>query len=166
MRIKDIALIGIMSAILVAVQVALGFLPNIELVSLLIIVYTLVFGRKALYIIYVFVAIEGMIYGVGLWWINYLYIWTILFVIVMLLRKQHYTYIWAIVSGFYGLLFGALCAIPNIFISGFGSAVSYWIAGIPYDILHAAGNFVVCLLLFRPLYYVLDGIYKKTMNVN
>jgi energy-coupling factor transport system substrate-specific component len=165
MRIKDIALIGIMSAILVTVQVALGFLPNLELVSLLIIMYTLVFGKKTLYIIYVFVALEGIIYGIGLWWINYLYIWTILFVIVMLLRKQHSPYFWAIISGFYGLSFGALCAIPNLFLSGIGSAISYWITGIPFDIIHAVGNFVVVLLLFHPLYQVLDIINKRTANI-
>ena len=165
MKIKDIALIGLMSAILVALQVALGFLPNIELVSLLIIVYTLVFGRKALYIIYVFVAVEGVIYGIGLWWINYLYVWTILFLIVMLLRKQHSPLIWAIISGFFGLAFGALCAIPNLFLSGFESAISYFIAGIPYDILHGIGNFVVTLLLFHPLYQVLDRINKRTSDM-
>ena len=165
MKIKDITLIGIMSAILVAVQVTLSFLPNIELVSLLIIVYTLVFGRKALYIIYVFVAVEGVIYGIGLWWINYLYVWTILFLIVILLRKQHSPFIWAIISGFFGLAFGALCAIPNLFLSGFASAVSYFIAGIPYDILHGIGNFVVTLLLFHPLYQVLDRINKKTAHL-
>ncbi len=165
MRIKDIALIGIMSAILVAVQVTLGFLPNMELVSLLVIIYTLVFGRKALYIIYVFVALEGIIYGIGLWWINYLYVWTILFIIVMLLRRQHSPYFWAGISGFYGLTFGALCAIPNLFLSGIDSAVGYWIAGIPYDILHAVGNFAVALLLFKPLYQVLDNINKKTSNI-
>ena len=165
MKIKDITLIGIMSAVLIAVQVTLSFLPNIELVSLLIIVYTLVFGRKALYIIYVFVAVEGVIYGIGLWWINYLYVWTILFIIVMLLRKQHSPYFWACISGFYGLTFGALCAIPNLFLSGIGSAISYWIAGIPYDILHAVGNFAVALLLFYPLYQVMNIINKKTVNM-
>lgn len=167
MRIKDIALIGIMSAILVAVQVTLGFLPNIELVSLLIIIYTLVFGRKAFYIIYVFVAVEGLIYGIGLWWINYLYVWTILYLLVLILHKQRSPYFWAILSGFYGLFFGALCAIPNLFLSGIGSAVSYWIAGIPYDVLHGIANFVVALLLFHPIYYIMDRINKRdTDNTN
>ena len=164
MRIKDIALIGMLSAILVAVQVALGFLPNIELVSLLIIVFTLVLGRKALYIIYVFVAVEGIIYGIGLWWVNYLYVWTVLFILVMLFRKQNSTLLWAILSGFFGLTFGALCAIPNLFLSGASSAISYWFAGIPYDIMHAIGNFVVALLLFRPLYYVIHRINKGTLS--
>jgi len=77
MKIKDIAIIAMLSAILITVQVTLGFLPNVELVSVLIILYTLVFGRKSLAIIYVFVTVEGFIYGFGLWWFNYLYVWTI-----------------------------------------------------------------------------------------
>ncbi len=163
MRIKDIVLIGIMSAILLVIQVTLAFLPNIELISLLIIIYTLVFGKKAFYIIYVFVALEGLLYGIGLWWINYLYVWTILCVLVLLLRKQRSPYFWAILSGFYGLAFGALCAVPNLFLSGFASAVSYWIAGIPFDVLHGVGNFVVALLLFRPLFYLLDKVNYRVV---
>ncbi len=165
MKVKEIVLIGIMSTILVILQVGLSFLPNIELVSLLIIVFTLVFGRKTLYIIYVFVAVEGIIYGLGLWWINYLYIWTILFILVMLLRRQHSPYIWATISGFFGLIFGALCAIPNIFISGIGSALAYWIAGIPFDVIHCVSNFVIALLLAQPLYTVLDKINRRTTNM-
>ena len=40
---KEIALMGILSALLIIGQVALGFLPNIEVVTLLVIAYTLVF---------------------------------------------------------------------------------------------------------------------------
>ncbi len=163
MKIKDIALIGMMSAILIAVQVALGFLPNIELVSLLIILYTLVFGRKTLFIIYVFAAVEGMIYGMGLWWFSYLYVWTILFFVVMIFRKQNSVFLWAVLSGFYGLAFGALCAILTLFLSGPSAAVSYWIAGIPFDIIHCASNFIVALFLFRPLYYVLNKINQRAI---
>jgi hypothetical protein len=69
---KEIALMGILSALLIIGQVALGFLPNIEVVTLLVIAYTLVFGKKVFFIIYIFVLVEGLIYGFGLWWINYL----------------------------------------------------------------------------------------------
>ena len=84
----------------------------------------------------------------------------------MLLRKQNSPYIWVTISGFFGLIFGALCAIPNLIISGIGAAISYWIAGIPFDIIHAVGNFAVALLLFHPLYRVLDGINKRTTNMH
>jgi energy-coupling factor transport system substrate-specific component len=161
MRIKDIVLIGMMSAIMVAVQVVLGFLPNIELVSLLIILYTFIFGRKAIYIIYVFVAVEGLIYGLGLWWFNYLYVWTVLFLITILLRKQHSPFLWAVVSGVFGLSFGALSSIPYFITGGVRTGFAYWIAGIPFDITHGISNFALALVLFHPLYYILDKINKR-----
>lgn len=65
---------GFLTAVVFAAQVVMGFLPNIELVTLLFILYTLVLGKKVFLIIYVFVFLEGFFYGFGLWWINYLYV--------------------------------------------------------------------------------------------
>ncbi len=158
MRIKDIAIIGMLSAILVALQVALSFLPNIELVSLCILLFTLVFRWKAFIITYVFVALEGLIYGIGLWWFNYLYVWAVLFILAMLLHRIKSTLFWAAISGAYGLSFGALCSIPYFITGGIPSGFAYWVQGIPFDLLHGAGNFVVALILFRPLYHILEKI--------
>ena len=46
MKVKDMAVIAMMGAILVTLQVAFAFLPNVELVSLLVILSTLIFKRK------------------------------------------------------------------------------------------------------------------------
>ena len=46
MKTREIVIYGILSAVLLAAQVSLGFLPNIEIVTLLILVYTLVFRKK------------------------------------------------------------------------------------------------------------------------
>lgn len=162
MRIRDIAIIGMMGAILIAVQVILSFLPNIELVSLLVILYSLIFGRKAIYIIYVFVFVEGLLYGIGLWWLNYLYVWTILFIIVMLLRKLHSAFLWAVISAGFGICFGALCSIPYFITGGIASGLAYWVSGIPFDITHGISNFIITLVLFYPLYSILDKINKRT----
>ena len=78
LKVRELVILGLMTAILFIAQVALSFLPNIELVSLLIIVYTLVFGPKVLYVIYAFAVLEGLLYGFSTWWITYLYVWTIL----------------------------------------------------------------------------------------
>ena len=75
---RDIALMGMMAAALEAAKFALSFLPNVELVTLLIILYTLYFGKKVLPVIAVFVLLEGCRYGFGLWWVMYLYAWPIL----------------------------------------------------------------------------------------
>ena len=70
---KELAGMALLSAILLIGQVGLSFLPNIEIVSLLIYIYTQIYRKKVFFIIYVFVFLEGCIYGVGLWWFGYLY---------------------------------------------------------------------------------------------
>lgn len=63
--IMEIVSMGMMTAILFAAQVLMGFLPNIEIVSLLIVLYTMVYGKKVFFIIYTFVLLEGLFYGFG-----------------------------------------------------------------------------------------------------
>lgn len=60
MKTREIVTMGILSAILLAAQVSLGFLPNIELVTLLLIVYTLVLKKKVFFVIYVFVLLDDL----------------------------------------------------------------------------------------------------------
>ena len=55
LKTKDLAVMGVMAAIAFISQVALSFLPNIELVTLLFILYTLVIGRKVFGVVYAFV---------------------------------------------------------------------------------------------------------------
>lgn len=157
----DITVLAILSALLFVVQAALAFLPNIELVSLLTIIYTLIIGRRTLYTIYIFAILEGLVYGFGIWWFNYLYVWTILFIVVSLLRKNKSVIIWAIISSFFGLSFGFLCAIPYAAAGGLGAGFAWWVAGIPFDVIHGVGNFVVTLLLFKPVYYIISKLESK-----
>lgn len=155
MKARDIVTIGALSSVLFLSQIAFAFLPNIELVSILVIAFTLVLGRKTLYIIYVFALCEGIYYGFGIWWIMYLYVWTILYFMVRLFRKQTGKLFWAALSGGYGLIFGALCSIPYFFISGIGGGLAYWVSGIPFDLIHGAGNFVVALVTLEPILWIL-----------
>ena len=156
--IKDIVLIAMLSAILVVVHVAIAALPNIELVTLLIILYTLVFRWRTLPIIYVYAVLQGLIYGFGPWWFMYLYVWTILYLIVTLLRKNKSVIIWSVVSGIYGLIFGALCSLVYFFLGGIHTVIAFWIAGIQFDITHGIANFFICFVLFKPLYAILTKL--------
>lgn len=162
--VRRIVILGVLGALLVIVQVSLAFLPNIELVSLLIIVYTLVLGSSVFAPILVFMLVEGLLYGFGLWWLNYLYLWPILAGVVLLLRKQRSPIFWAIFSGGFGLLFGALCAIPYFVIGGPASAFAYWVSGIPFDIAHCMGNIAAALLLFAPCLRILERLVHFSAN--
>lgn len=146
---------GLLASILLIGQVGMSFLPNIEPVSTLVILYTLTYKKHTFYIIYVFVLLEGLLYGFGVWWVSYLYIWSILALITLLLQKTDSAVFWAIISGAFGLSFGALTAIPYLVSGGLGAAYAYWINGIPYDILHCGGNFVLTFALYKPVLHIL-----------
>lgn len=158
---KEIVIMGMMTAVAFASQIAMSFLPNIEIVTLLFILYTLVLGKKVFLVIYAFVLLEGIFYGFGLWWLNYLYIWALLAIVVLIFRKQESVWFWSILSGFYGLLYGALCAVIYLFIGGINTAFAYWVSGLGFDVTHCIGNVVVCLILYRPLRYVLEKSYNS-----
>lgn len=87
LAIRDLVLMGLFSAILFGVQLAFAFLPNVELVSLLIILYTRHLKYRALPVIYVFVVLEGLVFGFGIWWFIHLYIWAVLFAMTMMMQK-------------------------------------------------------------------------------
>ena len=147
-----VAVCGALSAILTVSKLAMSFLPNIEPVSLLLMVYARVLGRSVFYVLVPFVAVEGMLYGFGMWWLSYLYVWALWAGAVLLLgRRERAGLTWAAASGAFGLSFGALCALPYLAAGGPWAAVGWWISGIPFDLLHCAGNFALALVLQRPL---------------
>lgn len=161
LTVREMALFGVLGALSFALQVVMGPLPNIEPVSLLVILFAVSFGWKCLYPIYIFVAMEILFYGLGIWNVYYLYIWLVLALGALAMRKMEHPLGWAVLSGAFGLMFGALCAIVDVFIGGFGYAIAKWVSGIGFDLLHCAGNFVIALLLFKPLRSLLGKLYQK-----
>lgn len=72
---RQVVLCALLAAVMTVLQVAMAALPNIEPVSLLTLVYALVFGRQVFYIVAAFALLEGLVFGFHLWWVSYLYIW-------------------------------------------------------------------------------------------
>ena len=154
-------------ALMFASKIAMEALPNIHLLGMFIVTLTVVFRKKALIPLYLYILLEGLFGGFGLWWLPYLYIWTILWAIVMLLpknmsrKKQRIVY--PLVSCLYGLAFGTLYAPAQALIMGlnFKAMISWIIAGLPFDALHAAGNLVTGLLIV-PMIDLIRKLLKKT----
>ena len=159
--IREIALFGMLGALTFGAKVAMSALPNIEPVSLCVLLFGAVFGWKGLYPTYLYVAMEILFYGINLWSINYLYVWAVLAVAALLLKDMHHPLGWAMLSGVFGLLFGVLCGIVDVFIGGFTYAVTKWISGIPFDIAHCVGNFFIALVMFTPLRALLEKLYRR-----
>ncbi|MBQ1901141.1 MAG: hypothetical protein II169_01160 [Lachnospiraceae bacterium] len=160
--ILDIAEMGMMVALLEAGKFTLQAIPNVEVVTLLFIVFTASFGLKTILVSFAFTGLETIWWGINTWNVMYLYIWPLLIVYVYLTRKHASVWFYSISSCIFGLFFGALCSIPYFFIGGPHMMFTWWIAGIPYDILHGISNFAVCLVLYKPLMYACGHIRKLT----
>ena len=164
LSIREITLFGMLAALTFGAKWVMAALPNIEPVSLMVMIFGAVFGWKALFPVAVYVAAEILFYGLGPWNINYLYVWPLLAVLACWLRKMRGSLGWALLSGVFGLVFGALCAPVDVFIGGFAFAVSKWVSGIPFDLTHCAGNFIIALLLFNPLRSLTEKMYGKMQH--
>ena len=165
MKVKELVIFSFLVAILFVGQVALAAIPNVEIVSLLVVIYTRVFRKKVFFIIYGFVLLEGLMYGFGIWWMMYLYIWSILAIVVLCFRKQNSAVWWAIIAGIFGFVFGALWSIPCFFSSGIHGAMAYWISGIPFDLIHGVSNSIVVFVLYKPLYGLLDQLTRNQIRL-
>lgn len=161
---REVVLFGMLGGLTFAAKVVMSGLPNIEPVSLFIMLFAVVFGRKCLYPMYIYVALELLCYPMDLWSFAYLYVWAILALLSWLLRKSQSPLTFAILAGGFGLCYGALCALVYLVVEGPASAIGWWIQGISFDIAHCAGNFVMALLLFQPLRKLLQRLWVKLHN--
>lgn len=157
---REISILSLMAALMLALQVAMSGLPNIHCTAILIILAAVFFGWKSLYAIVVFIMLEGLVWGFGLWWACYWYLWPALAIPAILMRENRSALVWAVVAALHGLLFGALYALPHFFLGGWEMVLAKWISGIPFDLAHCGGNFVITLLLFTPLYKAFEKILK------
>lgn len=156
----EICILALIGAMMFVSKMLMAALPNIHLNAVLIILVACFFGIKALYSVAVYIMLEGLIFGFGLWWLSYLYIWPAFTLTVLLFRKNDSALVWAVVAAVFGLCFGALCSIPYFFMGGAEMGFSYWISGIPFDLSHCAGNFVTTLVLYKPL----SNVLKKLLH--
>ncbi len=148
-------------------KLLMEFLPNVHLIGVLIVVFTVVYRAKALYPIYVFVFLTGVFGGFTAWWVPYLYIWTVLWGAVMLLPKSMPRWlapiVYAAVCAAHGFLYGTLYAPAQALLFGlsFDGMIAWIIAGFPFDIIHGVSN-LLCGVLICPLIALLKKVNRMT----
>lgn len=157
-----------LGAMMYASKIIMEVLPNIHLLGVFTIAITVVYRKKALYPIYIYVFLNGLLSGFATWWIPYLYIWTVLWGVTMLLPKKIPEKIKPIVymclCGLHGFLFGILYSLQLIIFGlDFGATISWIITGLPFDFIHGVSNFF-CGILICPLIALLKQIKKQAKS--
>lgn len=163
MKAKDITLIAILSASLTAGKFVLSAVPNVEIVTFLFIIYTVVFGlKRAFFTSIVFTTTEILIYGFGTWLLGYYILWPTLILVTHLLKRTvNSEYGFAAIAATFGFTFGLFFALFESIFYGIGYAIPYWISGIPFDIVHGVSNFIIVLVLYKPLTRTINQAKEK-----
>lgn len=166
LKTRELAIFAMLGAIMYISKVIMEWIPNVHLLGTLVMAYTLVYRHKALYPIYVYVFLNGALGGFNAWWIPYLYIWTILWGVTMLLPKNMpkkiAPIIYMVVCALHGFGFGVLYAPAQALMFGLGfEATLAWIAsGFPFDLIHGVSNFF-CGMLIMPIVSVLRYLERN-----
>lgn len=164
---RETAVFGMLGALMYASKALMEIAPNIHLLGVFIVAFTVVYRKKALYPIYIFVFLCGVFGGFAAWWIPYLYVWTVLWGIVMLLPEnlpeKIRPFIYMAVSAVHGFLFGTLYAPAQALLFGLSlkGMIGWIIAGLPWDCIHGISNFF-CGILVVPVISVLRIIERGT----
>ncbi|MCM1539709.1 MAG: hypothetical protein NC121_00430 [Blautia sp.] len=156
LTIREIAVFGMLGAVMYASKFVMEILPNVHLLGVFTVAFTVVYRKKALYPIYIYVLLNGIFCGFATWWIPYLYLWTILWGAVMLLPeempKRARPMVYMAVCAAHGFLFGTLYAPAQAILYGlsFKGMVAWIVAGLPWDFVHGVSNFF-CGILITPI---------------
>ncbi len=170
-QLADLIVFAMLGVVMFVSKYITDILPNIHFLGMLTMTYTLAYRKKALIPIYVFVMLIGIFNGFALWWIPYLYIWTILWGITMLLPKKMSKKVaipvYAVVCAIHGLSYGTLYAPAQAIMFGYDfKTMLVWIgAGFYFDIIHAIGNFALGFLII-PLAEALQKFHKSAKKEN
>lgn len=160
LTIREITVFGMLGGIMYASKLIMELIPNVHLLGVFTIAYTVVYRKKALYPIYTYVILNGILCGFAAWWVPYLYLWTILWGAVMILPKHMpkkvRPVVYMCVCAAHGFLFGTLYAPAQALLFGlsFNGMIAWIIAGFPWDAIHGVSNFF-CGILIVPIITVL-----------
>lgn len=169
LSVRDMAVFAMLGTLMFCSKILMEFLPNVHLLGALTMTYTVVYRRRALIPLYVYVLLNGLFAGFASWWIPYLYIWTVLWGVTMLLPRQMpkktAVPVYMTVCGLHGLLFGTLYAPAQALMFGlsFRQMIAWIVAGLPWDAVHGASNFIAGVLIL-PLATVLDKLERQTVR--
>ena len=149
-----------------ASKVLMEVAPNVHLLGVFTIAITVVYRKKALYPIYTYILLNGLFSGFATWWIPYLYLWTILWGVTMLLPqnmpRRVKPIVYMIVNAGHGFLYGTLYAPAQAIFFGlnFEKTIAWIVAGLPWDFVHGVSNFI-CGMLIVPIITVLKRLERS-----
>lgn len=169
LSVKEMAVFSILGTMMYASKIIMEVVPNVHLLGVFVIAFTVVYRKKALYPVYIFVFLTGIFSGFATWWLPYLYIWAVLWAAVMAvpqrLPERIKRILYILICALHGYMYGILYAPAQALLFGldYNGMIAWIIAGLPFDIVHGTSN-LFCGLLIQPLVKTLQTAEKASKS--
>ena len=160
MRLKLLVLDALLVGLLVIVKEALAFLPNIEVVMLILMILALLLPlRDSLLIAFGYATLENLLYGINIFALSYYLVFILIVLIThFLIRRPSYLKV-AFLSFFFGLFFDVVFALP-LLVNGLSVTIAYLLNGILFSLVHAVSNFILALFLYDGIYQIVAALLE------
>ncbi len=168
--VREMVIFSMLGALMYVSKMLMEFAPNVHLLGVFTVTFTIVYRWKALYPIYIFVFLVGLFNGFSIWWIPYLYLWVVLWGMTMLLPKKMPNkvrpIVYMVVCALHGYLYGTLYAPFQAICFGLNlkGMVAWIVAGLPWDCIHGTSNLIAGILIV-PLATLLGKLEKNQQNL-
>ena len=168
---REMTVFAMLGSLMYASKIIMEMAPNIHLLGTFTIAFTVVYRKKALYPIYTYVLLNGILSGFSAWWIPYLYIWTVLWAVIMLIpqrmSKKVQPLVYMCICAAHGFMFGILYAPVQAILFGldFSGMVAWIASGFPFDLIHGISNFF-CGILVIPIVSVLRKLELVSCGIS
>lgn len=170
--VNRIALLAVMTAFVTVGRLvfALPVLPNIQPMTALLLIITLNIGvLDGLVVSVLSLLLTNMILGMGPWTMFQLIAFTVV-ILLTAVFKYFYTFgtfknriifaSWGFIMGF---VYGLIMSVLSYYLYGMTNFMVYYINGLPFDFLHAIGNFLFFLILEPILVPIIRKKFGKTL---
>ncbi len=164
---RELTIFALLGSLMYSSKLIMESIPNVHLLGVFTISFTIVYRQKALYPIYTYVLLCGLFGGFSTWWIPHLYLWTLLWGAAMLLPKNMPKKVapiaYMLLCAAHGFLYGTLYAPAQAIFFGLNleGTIAWIVAGLPWDFAHGVSNFF-CGMLIAPIIAVLRHLEKHT----
>lgn len=150
-KLKELTLIGILTAVIIAARLYLQFLPNIKPVTPIIIISVIAFGVGfGIKLSLVSTLVSALFLGMGVFVVFQMLAWVLISCLtgfVCRVSKSQHLILMALFAGGAGYIYGFVMSLESLFYTGVFGFFAYYVAGLYFDTLHAVGNvaFYLCL---------------------
>lgn len=168
-HVQHIALLGMLTTLCYVSRLLFQFLPNVQPVTVIILLITLILGtRDGLIVATLSILISNLNLGMGVWTIAQIISFAVVVLSTGLLIGPHRTRIpfalMVLYAGLTGYIYGFVISVVQAPFFGIQSFWAYYLAGIPFDTMHALGNggfYIILAPVLIPLLKKFTAQYYK-----